>query len=200
MRHSKQFKKAQTVRTLYFALVRSHLNCSSVIWNPLYKQKSENLEQIQNRLLKYLHYKAFGFYDDSLTYVELSLGYQMSPLGVRRDLTLLLLLRDILCSRIDSPPLLERIGFYASSRTNRASNLFHIPMARTVLSASAPLNKSCYLHNKIIHADKTIYIFFDNRKKFAEKVTEALMKTQYIWIRTLCVVAHIRLGYHRAAH
>ena len=48
------------------------------------------------------------YYEPIITYNKLVLGYEMTTLEIRGDLATLLLLRDIVNSKINSPKLLER--------------------------------------------------------------------------------------------
>jgi hypothetical protein len=177
MRQTKYFKNIDTIRTLYYSLVRSNIECSSTAWGPLNKKLSKQMERIQKIFLRYLYYKDFGYYG-TLTYKELVLGYAMDTLKVRRDTALLTLLRDLLCAKLDSPALLEKVGFFAPTITNRRRNLFHVVQCRTTLFSSAPLNRALFLYNRVEEINKSIDLFFDSRMVFRKKVAEALTKLE----------------------
>ena len=85
MRYSRTFLRAETLKTFYIALVRSHLDYASAVWGLLNTEQSESIERIQKRFLRYLYYKDFVYYEWSITYNELVLGYGLTKLKVRKD-------------------------------------------------------------------------------------------------------------------
>ena len=175
MRQSKNFKHTSSLLVLFYALVRSHLEFANTIWLPVHKTDIQGLERIQKRFLRFLYYKDFGYYDYSVTYKELVLGYELTTLEVRRDLTLMLLLRDLLNGRINSPYLLEKINIYAPSRTYRTQDLFQTKTYRTAHGASLPLNRCMQLYNTLNNIDSSIDIFFQGRSQYKLLVTDALI-------------------------
>jgi hypothetical protein len=177
MRHSKYFCNVSTIKTLYFSLVRSNMDFASVVWAPIGKEISKALERTQKRFLRYLYYKDFQYYESSITYMELWLGYEVTALGVRRDVTILLFLRDIVNSKIESNSLLEKIYFFVPPRIGRKrNNIFNIPSCRTVHFESSPLNRAQIIYGKLEEIDNTIDIFFNSRVMFRRKIEEALLK------------------------
>ena len=50
----KGFQDVCTLRTLYLALVRSQLECCSVVWSPHKSRNISKLEQIQRRSTKFI--------------------------------------------------------------------------------------------------------------------------------------------------
>ena len=50
----KGFQDVSTLRTLYLALVRSLLECCSVVWSPQKSRKISKLERIQRRATKFI--------------------------------------------------------------------------------------------------------------------------------------------------
>ena len=53
-RTCKGFQDVSTLRTLYPALVRSQLECCSVVWSPQKSRKIFKLERIQRRATKFI--------------------------------------------------------------------------------------------------------------------------------------------------
>ena len=126
MRHSKFFC-VDTIKMLYLTLVMSVLGFASVVWAPSGKGDSKILERIQKRLLRYMYYRNFGYYEQNITYVELYMRYELTSLKVRRDSAIILFLRDILNSKVESVSLLEKISFYIPPRIGRKrNNLFSL--------------------------------------------------------------------------
>ena len=52
LRNGREFDAAETLRHLYRAFVRSHLEYASVVWSSLYNGYISALERIQRRFLK----------------------------------------------------------------------------------------------------------------------------------------------------
>ena len=175
IRHSKNFKNTESLLVLFYALVRSHLDFVSTIWHPKKKTHIKSLERIQKRFLRFLYFRDFGYYDYSISYSELVLGYRLISLEVRRDLALMLLLRDILTNEFESPYLLEKINIYAPSRNYRTQDLFQVATYRTEQGGSLPLNRCMGLYNKLIYLDPKIDIFFESRVQYRRRAVDALI-------------------------
>ena len=114
-----------------------------------------------------------------MSYRELVLGYELTTLKVRRDLTLLLLVRDILCGRVESTFLLGIIGISAPSRSRRHNDLFYIPRCRTMHFSNTPLHLGMRLFNLVVQRDNSIDIFYDNRIAIIKKIRAVLMAITY---------------------
>ena len=164
MRYSRTFVRAETLKTLYIALVGSHLDFASAVWGLLSTEQSESIERIQKRFQRYLHYKDFGYYEWSVTYNKLLLGYGLTTLKVRRDLVLLLFVRDL-------SYLLGTIDLYIQSKTIRARSVFRIPSHRTTSYKLSPINRAMPLYNKLCDADETIDIFYDSKNVMRKLIT-----------------------------
>lgn len=137
---------------------------------------TKKLERIQKIFLKYLFKKNFHYYDASISYEELFLGYELTSLEVRRELSLIILIRDVLTGKTDSPCLLSNIGFFAPSRPGRARDLFYIPRHRTTSHESSPLFRALQSFNRILKLDTTIDIFFGHRTLFINKAVGVLQQ------------------------
>ena len=62
IRNSRDFQNLETLRLLYFSLVRLKLEYASFVWCPTYKIHSANLERVQRRFLKYMVFRQDGIY------------------------------------------------------------------------------------------------------------------------------------------
>jgi hypothetical protein len=56
-RRNKNFKNLYTFKTLFFSLVRSHLEFGSVVWSPSYSSYKKVIEKVQYKFLKLICYK-----------------------------------------------------------------------------------------------------------------------------------------------
>ena len=177
MRHSRLLSREGTMRTLYFALVRSHLDFAGAVSLPVARENLKRMERIQKRFLKHLYFSDFGYHEPGITYRELVLGYGLTTFKVRKELNVLLFLRDIVNSKIMSTSLLEKITFFIPPRISRKpNNIFSVSRCRTAYFESAPLNRAQMLYGRVVSVDESIDIFFDSRKTFVAKVTAALEK------------------------
>lgn len=61
-RNSVNYKKLETKKLLFFALVRSILEFGAIIWDSHDKGKIEKIEKIQKTFLKYLNHELFTYY------------------------------------------------------------------------------------------------------------------------------------------
>jgi len=61
-RLSREFNNVETLKSLFFSLIRSKLEYVSVVWSPEYNQHVIDLERVQRRFLKLLYLKTHGFY------------------------------------------------------------------------------------------------------------------------------------------
>ncbi|PZC72272.1 hypothetical protein B5X24_HaOG211650 [Helicoverpa armigera] len=62
LRQSQGFTNITTVRVLYDALVRSHLEYGGVIWAPHEAKYSVMLERVQNKFTRHLYWRLYGVY------------------------------------------------------------------------------------------------------------------------------------------
>lgn len=95
-RTCRDFDDRKTLRTLYRALVRSHLEYCSLIWSPYTKTNVEKLEKVQRRVTKFI-LKTEDCYDSHLK----KLNLLMLSLKKRRLLTDATLLYKVLHGLFD---------------------------------------------------------------------------------------------------
>lgn len=125
---------------------------------------------------RFLYFRDFQYYDYTIDYNELVSGYEVTTLAIRRDLALMLLLRDILRARLDSPYLLGTVHIYAPTRNCRPRGLFQKSSCRTVHCRTQPINRAMDLYNRLSLIDPEIDIFFGSRGKYSERVINALLQ------------------------
>ena len=108
------------------------------------------------------------------------MGYELTSLEVRRDSAIILFLRDIFNSEVESVSLSEKISFYIPPRIGRKrNNLLNLLSCRTKQFESASLNRAQVLYYQIDRIDDTIDIFFDSRSMFKRKIQEALLQRHW---------------------
>lgn len=131
LRLSKNFDRAKTLKVLYCALVRSHLEYGSQIWNPSYQVQEKQIEKVQRKFLRFLNWK---FKIVSSSYHDSCKHHHMLPLNLRRDTADLLFLHDILSNKLDVPDLLSciKLSVPTTNRSRRYTDLkLDLPFTRT---------------------------------------------------------------------
>jgi len=134
LRNSKDFKNIQTLKLLYCAFVRSHLEFGMTVWNPISEIYSKEIESIQRRFLKYIYYKTFQYDPVDLSYSELLEGFQIDSLETRRKLASLKLVYALVQEHTRDSNLLREVKFRVpSSQNTRSKETFCIQQRRTKL-------------------------------------------------------------------
>ncbi|KAG6460079.1 hypothetical protein O3G_MSEX011756 [Manduca sexta] len=139
LRQSQGFTNITTIKVLYDALVRSHLEHSAVIWAPHETKYSVMLERVQNKFTRHLYSKLYGIYPFyPLMYPTLfvlgMVGY--NELRVRRDFTLSAYIIKLLRGVAHNPGVLRHLNLCVPDRyvwKRRLPQLLAVPVARTKL-------------------------------------------------------------------
>lgn len=177
LRQSNGFTNLSALRSLYEALVKSHLECNSVVWSPNEAKYKLMLERIQNKFTRHLYLKLYGVYPGyPLLYPTLfvlgMVGY--SKLETRRELSLAKYLFKILRGMIDNPTILELLRLCVPDNSvgrRRRPPLLAEPRARTNLLRDAPLTRALRLLNAI---SSQIDLFGCSLAEFTRVVTHVL--------------------------
>ena len=64
IRNCKEFSNIDTLKNLYFALVRTKLEYCALAWFPYYNYQVGKIENVQRRFLKYVYFKVEGKWPD----------------------------------------------------------------------------------------------------------------------------------------
>lgn len=137
------------VRTLYFSYVRSILEYCSIIWSPCYENHKCSIEKIQNKFLRYLHYKEAGLYQMHIPKLEIMKAHNIQTLERRRKVSAIIFMYKILNNMINAPDLLSQINFYAPAYRTRSPLSFYIDNTRTNYYSNSPIIVMCKLCNQI---------------------------------------------------
>ncbi|GBN07548.1 hypothetical protein AVEN_258681-1 [Araneus ventricosus] len=89
-RKTREFSSEIALKVLYYAHVRSSLEYCSIIWDPIYRNKIEIIERIQNNFLRYLLYKKNGIYLQDVSSSYLRDMFNIPSLCSRRDVSCVL--------------------------------------------------------------------------------------------------------------
>lgn len=138
-RSTKGFTSYHSLFLLYNSLVRSHLEYACVVWYPAYNKYISRIENVQIKFLNYVNYRYnrflhFRSYEQKLCF------YKVQKLSSRRIISSLLLLYNLLTSKIDCPELLFRVNFNIKAYVSRSNNLFYNNMYITNASLNSPVS------------------------------------------------------------
>ena len=154
-RHTREFSNICSLKILYCALVRTHLEYASCVWNPHYITHVRRIEKIQTKFLKYINFKFRNNID--FNYGDLCTELNLLPLASRRDNRDLVLLYKILNNLSDCPALLSGIGLRVPSRNTRSTHTFHQHFRRTNYACHSFIPRVTALANERQELD-----FFNN--------------------------------------
>jgi hypothetical protein len=141
-RNGKEFCDPLTIKSLFVTYVRSVLEYASVVWDPYYDIHSKRIESIQKQFLIFalrrLPHLNSGFVREP--YINRLALINLQTLESRRKVTCATFARDILCSKIYCPELLQKFCVNAPQRALRSrTGLLRIPFCTNNFNNSAPL-------------------------------------------------------------
>lgn len=145
MRTCKPFKDPNSIKVIYSAYVRSTLEYASPIWYPQYVTYIHQVERIQKKFINFLNYKTkscFKSYEESCNH------HNLLTLSQRRCMIDMVLLFDILDSRLDCPTLLSDIGYCVPRKRTRHTKLFHVPLHGSNYTKNSILTRLASNYNK----------------------------------------------------
>lgn len=150
VRNSGSFNNLSTIKSLYFAYVRSILEYSSIVWCPYYGIHKHALESIQRKFLKFLHFRAHRVYPPRGYCNDLLLReFGVDSLEKRRILASLVFLVKLVNDRIDCPALLGRLSYRTPRPGSRHGVVFWSPQARTNIMLRSPMYAMTNNFNKV---------------------------------------------------
>jgi hypothetical protein len=173
------FKEAQTLKMLFNAYVRSHLEYASLVWLPFYDVQAAKIEKVQRRFTRYNMLKCgMTTFELMPSYIQRCKILNLVSLEERRKLTCILFAFDVLTGRIDSEFI--RSKFIVNIQRDAARYLEHfvVPfhrcnygkfepisvMIRFLNDAISTLNLTCNLR------ENGLYQFNISRNTLKEKV------------------------------
>lgn len=149
VRVCKSFSDPYCFRALYFSLVRSILEFSSIVWSPSYSCWSDRIEAVQRRFLRYA-LSSLPWRDPSNLppYEQRCKLINVETLSCRREKSSTVFVAKVLLGDIDSPAILRNLNFHVPSRQLRAAVFFSLPFRRTNYGQNEPLRRLCETFNK----------------------------------------------------
>lgn len=161
-RMSSPFKNSSTFYSLYFTLVRSHLEFASICWSPHYTIYINRIEKIQNKFIKFCNYK-FPNNNNRLMSLE-----------NRRTLLDMTFLYKIINNKTDCPQLISCLCFRVTPYSTRNNELFFLPFNRTNFAFNSPVNRMCLTYNKLSAFESFPDIFFVSLTTFKKCIATLL--------------------------
>lgn len=146
LRTSKSLFNIHTIKTLFYAYVRPHLEYCSQVWNPLYAIHKNRIERIQTKFLKYLNYRSYLTLDNPYS-INIHHSHNITTLADRRTYHDLVFLHKILNNKLNCMDLVQLIHFRTPSKTTRQSTLFHISRCNSNYSQNSFLNRVCRVYD-----------------------------------------------------
>lgn len=151
-RNGKDFTKIQTLKTLFFALVRSQLEYGSLIWNPVYQVHIKHIESVQRSFLKFLSFCEDGVYPPrGFNHIQLLNKFYINSLQTRRIISGVRFIIHLINYKIDCMWLLGKLNFLIPKYNSRQHNAFYCPPCYSNTLVKSPVVSSCKACNRILH-------------------------------------------------
>lgn len=172
-RQTKNFKNSLTLKSLYFCYVRSKLEYCAVIWDPHYAISRTAIEKVQRKFLKLMSFRIDGIYPPRGFEYDLMLNrFSIHSLEMRRNITNIVFLYNLLNNRIDCTTLLSAINFRIPFPNSRNVTLFSYVTPRNNIVFNSPVQRMCRYFNKLCNSSD---IFFDSIACITKHATEEFL-------------------------
>ena len=150
LRNCREFTNSNTIRRVYISLVRPILEYAAVVWAPSTACCINTLENVQRRLMKYLHFKSTKSYPPRGYPNELLLEEtQLNSLESRRHYYEALFLVNLLNGRIDCASILQELNFRIPRPASRNNDIFYLSKRNTCVKIDSPVTRMCRNLNSI---------------------------------------------------
>lgn len=159
----RDFTSNKALTSVYIAHVRSHLEYASIVWNPNQITHSNRIESVQKQFILFALRRQYPRrnYDALPSYTFRCDILTLPVLSVRRNLSYVLFIYDILSGKVDACDIISELNFFIPARYLRSNNIiFRIPFLRLEFSRSDPLIVMCSLCN-LINNNLNLNLDFD---------------------------------------
>ncbi|XP_046685630.1 uncharacterized protein LOC124371344 [Homalodisca vitripennis] len=147
LRLTKPFNDIYSLKILYYAHVRPHLEYCSVVWSPHQHYLVDDIEKIQRRFLRLVGVR-LGYRYTEVPIQDIATFLNIPSLSSRRCIQDVMFLYRLINAELDCPDLLEKINFKASFGT-RVMNSFTNVAASSSYAANGPMLRIQRLGNNI---------------------------------------------------
>lgn len=150
-----------TAKTLYSAIVRSHVEFASSVWSPHHNVHIQSLESVQRQFVLYANRNRYV--DESRDeyklrpYLDRCNELNLVSLLRRRTNAAVFFIHDVLTGKINSQFLRDRIVLYDGVRSLRNPSFIRLNVNITEYSRFSPFNFACQLFNMAAkHVDPSL--------------------------------------------
>lgn len=167
-RMTREFDDPLCLRSLYCALVRSHLESSAVIWAPYHQNWIDRIERIQKKFVWFACRRMPWTDPTRLPRYEARCNLiGLETLENRRTISKSIFAAKILTAQIDSPNLLNLLNTQISSRDLRnRPNFLARPLARSEFHCNSPVRSMSAAFNDMYF----LFEFHEPISRFREKL------------------------------
>lgn len=148
-RNTAEFSDPFTLKALYNALVRPHLEYCCIIWNPIFSSHSIRIERVQKNFTRYVFFK-LNWQIVKPSYTTRCALFDLSSLECRRKVYSVNFIRDLIHGHINCTALLERINFYAPIRSLRENFHFRNFLNSSKYAQKEPLTHCSEICNSVL--------------------------------------------------
>ncbi|KAL0839920.1 hypothetical protein ABMA28_016536 [Loxostege sticticalis] len=178
MRSTIDFRRPGTYIYLFNTLIRTQLEYAVPTWNPYYKKYVEEVERVQNKFLRAMHFRCHKKY---CPHDLLLTKYKIMSLENRRKFLEAMILYKIVNNKLDCIDLTSSLCYSvprsAQVRSVRNSSLFSVKTCRTNSGLRAPIHRMMRSFNDNFNV-KNIDIYSDSMNKFKKAITEKLSREE----------------------
>lgn len=138
-----EFYNVNTLKCVYVAHVRTHLEFASIVWNPCYEVHVNRIESIQKKFVLFALRKDYIRSIDYVLppYLDRCQVLKIHSLSCRRDIAAILFIYDLIMGHIDAPDLLALIKLNVPPRILRDRDFLRIDTHRTNYGYNEPISR-----------------------------------------------------------
>jgi hypothetical protein len=174
-RVGREFKDPYTLRSLYFAFVRSTLEYACCVWSPFYEIHKRRIENIQKRFVRFaLRTLRWNPDLEIPTYCQRRQLLRLDFLSHRRQLYAAMFVRDVLCARLDCPRVLSHLDIIIYRYDVRNRVVLKENNHRTNYGKYAPLEAAKKEFNRF----SAIFDHGASREVFRKKIIDSFRDVQ----------------------
>lgn len=146
MRRCWEFSNIEVLMSLYFSLVRSHLEYCCVIWSPYYQIHIKRLERVQIKFVNFLLYK-LRIDKRQFSHRDRLRLLNVDSLEKRRIFLTLMFGFKIISNNISCSDLLALINIRVPMHATRLNDMFLTNRSRTDIGRNNVMNRIMHLFN-----------------------------------------------------
>jgi hypothetical protein len=181
-RNTSDFTNTISIKSLFYAFVRSKLEYCSVVWMPYNRINISLLGKIKRKFAKYMYFKIHGHYpmqhcDESILLKSVELNSLLS----RRNLNCLIFLQKLLIGIVDCPSLLNQIKIAVPRIGSRSPATFYYDIPSTFHHFNSLLLTCLKLYNSLYRNDPDLDIFHVQLFKRTIKLKIMSKFTDYLY-------------------